>query len=565
MSLSTALPKPRKGSNSAAASRWAQLSDDDDDAAAASSSHALTRKSSSAIAAPSLQGYGALVPADASEARPLRPSAAAVAETTARTRAALEKFTQEATARARPLHAQRASGHTGTDASAFVRYTPADGAGVDRVVRLVAAPLDPMAPSRTKLKAPVRATATEAPAPVLHAPARKISKEAMAAWRIPPSISRWKNPKGYTIALDKRLAADGRGDSDAPAVSNHFAELSDALQAADRQARQEVRARAELAARLAKKEQQDREDRLRELAQKAREQRAGIVSAAPTSASPPPPTTAAAAASSTAKAAVANYASSSDASDDSRKATTAPRGRMTTRAAGPSSRSSSPSSDASRSRSRSRSPSPSGSDSSGFSDAGSDASAAAAALARREAIRRERERERRRQYRLQQMGRAARPPPAGGAPDDDDDRDITEKVALGIARPAPLTGEALFDARLFNRSQGLDSGFHGGDDEGDTAYDAPLALGRGSTAGSIYAPVRRGAAGEAARGAVVDDASLDRLVGRGLGAERGDKTTGSGDGPVQFQKETEADRKRRADQRDDDSHNDSSASRPRHR
>ena len=29
-------------------------------------------------------------------------------------------------------------------------------------------------------------------------------------WKIPPCISNWKNSKGYTIPLDKRLAADGR-------------------------------------------------------------------------------------------------------------------------------------------------------------------------------------------------------------------------------------------------------------------------------------------------------------------------------------------------------------------
>jgi len=31
------------------------------------------------------------------------------------------------------------------------------------------------------------------------------------AWKIPPCISNWKNVGGYTIPLDKRLAADGRG------------------------------------------------------------------------------------------------------------------------------------------------------------------------------------------------------------------------------------------------------------------------------------------------------------------------------------------------------------------
>ena len=48
-------------------------------------------------------------------------------------------------------------------------------------------------------------------ATVLHSPTRKMTKEEKAAWVIPPSISNWKNSKGYTIPLDKRMAADGRG------------------------------------------------------------------------------------------------------------------------------------------------------------------------------------------------------------------------------------------------------------------------------------------------------------------------------------------------------------------
>ena len=38
-----------------------------------------------------------------------------------------------------------------------------------------------------------------------------ISVGAAQDWKIPPCISNWKNAKGYTIPLDKRLAADGRG------------------------------------------------------------------------------------------------------------------------------------------------------------------------------------------------------------------------------------------------------------------------------------------------------------------------------------------------------------------
>jgi SNW domain-containing protein 1 len=42
-------------------------------------------------------------------------------------------------------------------------------------------------------------------------------------------------------------------------------------------------------------------------------------------------------------------------------------------------------------------------------------------------------------------------------------RDISEKIALGLAKPT-MSKESMFDARLFNQSEGLDSGFK--DDEG---------------------------------------------------------------------------------------------------
>lgn len=51
----------------------------------------------------------------------------------------------------------------------------------------------------------------EDPTPVMHSPPRKVTVADQEAWKIPPSISNWKNAKGYTIPLDKRLAADGRG------------------------------------------------------------------------------------------------------------------------------------------------------------------------------------------------------------------------------------------------------------------------------------------------------------------------------------------------------------------
>ncbi|CAJ0768766.1 24188_t:CDS:2, partial [Entrophospora sp. SA101] len=115
------------------------------------------------------------------------------------------------------------------------------------------------------------------PAPVLHSPPRKVTAKEQQEWVIPPCISNWKNAKGYTIPLDKRLAADGRGLQEVT-INDKFAKLSEALFAADRHAREEVRQRALMREKLVQKEKEEKEKRLRMLAQKAREERAGISS-----------------------------------------------------------------------------------------------------------------------------------------------------------------------------------------------------------------------------------------------------------------------------------------------
>lgn len=40
--------------------------------------------------------------------------------------------------------------------------------------------------------------------------ASQVTVQDQQAWKIPPCVSNWKNARGYTIPLDKRLAADGR-------------------------------------------------------------------------------------------------------------------------------------------------------------------------------------------------------------------------------------------------------------------------------------------------------------------------------------------------------------------
>ena len=64
---------------------------------------------------------------------------------------------------------------------------------------------------RFKINSKVPRGPPSPPAPVMHSPTRKVTVKEQQDWKIPPCISNWKNQKGYTIPLDKRLAADGRG------------------------------------------------------------------------------------------------------------------------------------------------------------------------------------------------------------------------------------------------------------------------------------------------------------------------------------------------------------------
>ncbi|KAI3882555.1 hypothetical protein MKX03_020882 [Papaver bracteatum] len=63
----------------------------------------------------------------------------------------------------------------------------------------------------------------------MHSPLHPLTVEGYQDWKIPPCLSNWKNPKGYTIPLDKRLAAD-----DGEVLSNDkFVRFSEAFNVAN--------------------------------------------------------------------------------------------------------------------------------------------------------------------------------------------------------------------------------------------------------------------------------------------------------------------------------------------
>ncbi|CAL8317569.1 unnamed protein product [Boreogadus saida] len=205
-----------------------------------------------------------------------RPDEEAVKELTDKTRAALDKQVSQKIAAAMPVRAADKQAP-----AQYIRYTPSqqgvafNSGAKQRVIRMVEMQKDPMEPPRFKINKKIPRGPPSPPAPVLHSPSRKMTVKEQQEWKIPPCISNWKNAKGYTIPLDKRLAADGRGLQTVH-INENFAKLAEALYIADRKAREAVEMRAQVEKKMAQKEKEKKEEKLRELAQMARDRRAGI-------------------------------------------------------------------------------------------------------------------------------------------------------------------------------------------------------------------------------------------------------------------------------------------------
>ncbi|QLQ81694.1 hypothetical protein HG537_0F04550 [Torulaspora globosa] len=157
----------------------------------------------------------------------------------------------------------------------------ATGAVRSRSLKIVEHAQDPLQPSQVKAGKVVAPPAEEPLAPILHKTdstesSNKLSKEERERWNIPAAISSWKNPKGYTISLERRLDMNARYSKQhagAQEVNERFAELSNALDVAEREARQEIKLRAEAKRQLADEELRQKEHKLKLLAQKSREER----------------------------------------------------------------------------------------------------------------------------------------------------------------------------------------------------------------------------------------------------------------------------------------------------
>jgi len=413
------------------------------------------------------------------------PSAQEEAETANRTQLALQKLLADKTALNKPSGSAIVNANTSKgieEKTQFIKYTPrpdAPGynpAAAQRVIQMVPAQVDPMMPPKHQHKKVARGPA-EDPVPVLHAPPTKLTKKERAQWNIPACISNWKNTRGYTIPLDKRLAADGRGLRE-HTINSNFATLSESLYVAERQARQEVRLRAQVQKKLSMQEKDRREDELRKLANQARLERSS-----------------------------ARAPEVEEAGNDHR---------------GPQQSTFSDDSDDNDDDNRRQS-----NDNSDVSDDDDDAVAAR----QRERLRMERRRERELELRQENSSKLKKQKL-------EQERDVSEKIALGQHTGSGGAGEV--DSRLYNQSAGMDSGFGAGDEY--NTYSKPLFDRQGVTSASIYRPTRGETEHNADESydKLVKGATSKFQPAKGFaGAEGGaDIQAGPRTAPVQFEKGT---------------------------
>ncbi|EGD72218.1 SNW domain-containing protein 1 [Salpingoeca rosetta] len=219
-----------------------------------------------------------LMPADvtADDDKRQGPSEEEIADTAKETWDALSKMVDGKVASARATHVQKSERDP-----TYIRYTPQQGGGghnsgaQQRIIRMMNEQVDPLEPPKFRTNQKIPRGPPSPPAPVLHSPPRKVTAEEQRSWDIPPCISNWKNHKGFTVPLDKRMAADGRGLQDVT-INDNFAKVAEALYIAERESRIAIQKRHEIRTRAAQKEKERQEESLRRMAERAREQRAGI-------------------------------------------------------------------------------------------------------------------------------------------------------------------------------------------------------------------------------------------------------------------------------------------------
>ena len=423
----------------------------------------------------------------------------------------------------------------------FVRYTPANtntahnSGARQRIIKLVEAPVDPMLPPKFSMtKAPVNPPSP--PVPVMHSPERKLTKKDAADWKIPPVVSNWKNNRGYTISLDKRLAAEGRDLQD-HSINDRFASFAEAMYSAERTARDDVEKRANIQRQVSIRAKTAKEQELRELADRARRERKGYLGLSEAT------DTESVAATETTRAGVAPRApppieTARQLRDDAPPTPLVPPAPPAP-APGPDA----PSFAVPRRKRGSRFSAGPSTDASAPAEPGVDE----AAVRRRDELRREMREERDREFRQHSYIREESTAPTlkRSKLSRDQERDLAERVALGQGTGGAVGGgEVQYDQRLFNQDgahgrgqSSLAGGF--GADDAYSLYDKPLFAGGNASSKFLYRPPRN--EGEEDAGAGGRRGTADRPFGgrAAAGATAASKGGAVRDRPVEFERDTE--------------------------
>jgi SNW domain-containing protein 1 len=154
----------------------------------------------------------------------------------------------------------------------------------------------------------------------------------------------------------------------------------------------------------------------------------------------------------------------------------------------------------------------------------------------RDDMRREKRREREREMRMSNMGQEQRAKQLARQ----QNRDISEKIALGLAKPT-LSKESMLDSRLFNQ-ESLSGNF--ADDDSYNLYDRPLFHGSSAAAAIYKARGNISEGNEESFGGGTEEGIKKALESDrfGLGQARvgfeGSKDQEVREGPVQFEKDS---------------------------
>lgn len=144
-----------------------------------------------------------------------------------------------------------------------------------RTIQITTHQEDPMLPPKHKLRKNRHQDPSPPPPLLKKAPTEKVTKEVKDKWAIPSVVSNWNNNKGFSISLRKRQeAASGGQVSENSSINiEKFSLLALALEDADRQAREDIKVRNEEKRLIAQREQEEREQKLKELVSRTRDDR----------------------------------------------------------------------------------------------------------------------------------------------------------------------------------------------------------------------------------------------------------------------------------------------------